>query len=135
MFPICIPFAFYSIYFLHAFLISLPDMLSSSVPHSFELPHYVDSFILSLTKFSFSYANSLHILCHFHWLTDETMNKNEQLKLHTYFLHNFVCIEWCYCNIYVLIRGCFLQMQESIMIKILKRTCNALQIIFNNCSK
>jgi hypothetical protein len=57
MVPICINFAFHSIYFLHAFLIFLPDMLNSSLPHSLKLP-LVNSFIMFLTKLSFNYANS-----------------------------------------------------------------------------
>lgn len=122
---ICINFAFHSI-FLHAFLILLPEMLKSSLPHSFKLPH-VNSFILFLTKFSFNYANSHHILYHLHQLTDETIHKNELLQLCMFFHQNFDFIEWCYCNKQVLKRGCFLQKQASITVKIPKKTCNALK--------
>ena len=123
MVPICINFAFHSIYFLHAFLIFLPDMLNSSLPHSLKLP-LVNSFIMFLTKLSFNYANS-----HLHQLPDETINKNELLKLCMFFCQNYDFIEWCYCNIQILIRGCFSQIRESITVKILKRTCNALKIV------
>ena len=133
---ICINFAFHSIYFLHVFLTFLPAMLNSSLPHSFKLPH-VNSFISFLTKFSFNYAHSLHILYHLHQLTDETINKNQLLQLCMFVHQKFDFIEQCYYNKQVLIRGRFLQKQASITVKILKKTCNALKIVvlglLSNC--